>query len=237
MVTHSSILAWEIPWTEKPGSLQSMGSQRVRHDLATKHQQPTLLSPSYHEAGLLSSYALTLILTGIPVLSAIYLPQPRTDKPVPPSLQTPISSVGQSCPILCDPMNCSTPGLPVHHKLLELAQTHVHQVSDAIQPSHPLLSSSPPAFDLSQHQGLFQWISSSHQVAKVLELKLQHQSFQWIFRTDLLAVQGTLKSLLQHHSSKASILRCSAFFMVQLSHPYVTTGKPLTLTRWTFSAK
>ena len=97
-----------------------------------------------------------------------------------------LSSVAQSCPTLCDPMDCSTPGLPVHHQLLKLAQTHVHRVSDAIQPSHPLLSSSPPAFNLSQHQGFFQWVSSSHQVAKALELQLQHQSFQWIFRTDFL---------------------------------------------------
>ena len=96
------------------------------------------------------------------------------------------SSVAQSCPTLCDPMDCSTPGFPVHHQLPELAQTHVHWVSDAIQPSHPLSSLSPPAFNLSQHQGLFQWVSSSHQVAKVLELQLQHQSFQWIFRTDFL---------------------------------------------------
>ena len=94
------------------------------------------------------------------------------------------SSVTQSCPTLWDPMDCSTPGLPDHHQLLELAQTHVHQVSDAIQPSHPLLSPSPPPFNLSQHQGLVQWVSSLHQVAKVLEL--QHQSFQWIFRTDFL---------------------------------------------------
>ena len=75
-------------------------------------------------------------------------------------------------------MDCSTPGFPVHHQFLELVQTHVHQVDDAIQPSHPLLPPSPPAFNLSQHQGLFQWVSSSHQVAKVLELQLQHQSFQ-----------------------------------------------------------
>ena len=96
------------------------------------------------------------------------------------------SSVTQSCPALCDPMDHSTPGFPIHHQLLELAQTHVHWVSDAIQPSHPLSSPSPPAFNLSQHQSLFQWISSSHQVAKVLEFQLQHQSFQWIFRTDFL---------------------------------------------------
>ena len=96
------------------------------------------------------------------------------------------SSVAQSCPTLCDPMNHSTPGLPVHHQLPEITKTHVHQVGDAIQPSHPLSSPSPPAFNLSQHQGLFQWESSLHQVAKVLEFQLQHQSFQWIFITDFL---------------------------------------------------
>ena len=95
------------------------------------------------------------------------------------------SSVVQSCPTLCDPMNHSTPGLPVHHHLPESTQTHVHWVSDAIQPSHLLLSPSSPAFNLSQHQGLFKWVSSSHQVAKVLEFQLQHQSFQWTSRTDL----------------------------------------------------
>ena len=91
-----------------------------------------------------------------------------------------------SCVPLCDPMNCSMPGLPVHHQLPESTQTHVHQVGDAIQPSHPLSSPSPPALNLSQNQGLFQWVSSSHQVAKVLEFQLQHQSFQWTPRTDLL---------------------------------------------------
>ena len=97
-----------------------------------------------------------------------------------------VQLVAQSCPTLCDPMNCSTPGLPVHHQLLESTQTHVHWVSDVIQPSHPLSSPSPPALNLSQHQGLFKWVSSSHQVAKVLEFQLQHQSFQWTSRTDLL---------------------------------------------------
>ena len=87
------------------------------------------------------------------------------------------SSVTQSCPTLCDPMNRSTPGLPVHHQLLESTQTHVHGVSDAIQPSYPLLSPSPPALNLSQHQGLFRSVSSSHQAAKVLAFQLQHQSF------------------------------------------------------------
>ena len=96
------------------------------------------------------------------------------------------SSVTQSCLTLCNSMNCSTPGLPVHHQLPESTQTHVHWVSDAIQSSHPLLSPSPPAFNLSQHQGLFKWVSSSHQVSKVLEFQPQHQSFQWTPRTDLL---------------------------------------------------
>ena len=103
-----------------------------------------------------------------------------------PSSSDQIRSVTQSCPTHCDPMNSSTPGLPVHHQLPEFTETHVHQVNDAIQPSHPLLSPSPPAPNPSQHQSLFQWVSSSHQVAKVLEFQLQHQSFQWIFRTDFL---------------------------------------------------
>ena len=96
------------------------------------------------------------------------------------------SSVTHLCPTCCDSMNCSTPDLPVHHQLPESSQTHVHWVSDAIQSSHPLLSPSPPALNLSHHQGLFKWVSSSHQVAKVLEFQLQHQSFQWTPRTDLL---------------------------------------------------
>ena len=141
-------------------------------------------------------------------------------------------------------MDCSTPGFPVHHQFLEFAQTQVYQVNDAIQQSHPLLSPSPPAFSLSQHQGLFQWVSSLHQVAKVLEFQLQHPSkniqhpskkhsglisfrINWLA---LLAVQGTLKSLFQHHSSKASILQHSAFFIAQLSHPYMTTGKTIAWT-------
>ena len=103
-----------------------------------------------------------------------------------PFLLYQFSLVPQSCPTLCDPMDCCTPGLPVHHQLPDFTQTHVHWVSDAIQQSHPLSSLSPPAFNLSQYQGLFQWVSSSHQVAKILKFQLQHQSFQWIFRTDLL---------------------------------------------------
>ena len=153
------------------------------------------------------------------------------------------SSVTQLCPTLCDPMNHSMPGLPVHHQLPELTQTYVHWVSDAIQPSHPPSYASPPALNLSQHQGLFQWVRSSHQVAKVLDINIsptnEHPGLisvrmDWL---NLLAIQGTLKSLLQYHSSKASILWCSAFFIVQLSHPYMTTGNIITLTRQTFVGK
>ena len=98
-----------------------------------------------------------------------------------------VSSVAQSCPTLCNFMVCTTPGLPVHHELPEFTQTHVNWAGEAIQPSHPLSSPSPPAFNLSQHQGLFQWVSSLHQVAKVLTFQLQHQFFQLIFRTDFLS--------------------------------------------------
>jgi len=142
-------------------------------------------------------------------------------------------------------MDRSMPSLPVYHQLPESTQIHVHWVGDAIQPSCPLSSLSPPALNLSQHQGLFKWVSSLHQVAKVLEFQFnisasnEHPgliSFRmdWL---DLLAVQGTLKSLLQHHSSKVSILQCSVFFIVWLSYPYMTTGKTIVLTRWTFVGK
>ena len=142
-------------------------------------------------------------------------------------------------------MNLSTPGLPIHHQLPECTQTHVHQVSDAIQPSHPWSSPSPPALNPSQHQGLFQWVNSSHEVAKYWTFSFSiSPSNEYLglisFRIDwseLLVVQRTLKSLLQHHSSKASILWRSAFFTVQLSHPYMTTGKTIALTRWTFVGK
>ena len=142
-------------------------------------------------------------------------------------------------------MNHNMPVFPVHHQLPEFTQTHVHWVGDAIQLSHPLSFPSPSALNLSRYQGLFKWVSSSNQVAKVLDFQLQHQSFQWTPRTDLFrmdwldlpAVQGTLKSLLQHHSSKASILSCSVFFIVYLSYPYMTTGKTIALTRQTFVDK
>ena len=134
---------------------------------------------------------------------------------------------------------------PPYHQLTEFTQTHVHRVGDAIQPSHPLSSPSPPAPNPSKHQGLFnestlpmRWpkywsfslsISPSNEHPGLISFRMD-----WL---DLLAVQGTLKSLLHHHSSKASILRCSAFFIVQLSHPYMTMGKTIALTRWTLSAK
>ena len=149
-----------------------------------------------------------------------------------------MSSVAQSCLTLCDPMNCSTPGLPVHHQLPEFTQTHVLRVSDAIQPSHPLSSPSPPApsppnirvfsNESTLHMRWPKYWSFSFSIIPSKEIPgLISFSMDWL---DLLEVQGTLKSLLQHHSSKASILRCSAFFTVQLSHPYMTTGKTIALT-------
>ena len=156
-----------------------------------------------------------------------------------------VSSVAQSCLTLCDPMNCSMPGLPVYHHLPEFTQTHVHRVRDAIQPSHPWSSLSPSAPNPSQHQSL-----SNESTLHMRWPKYWSFSFSIIpskeipglisFRTDwldLLAVQGTLKSLLHHRSSKASILQRSAFFTVQLSHPYMTTGKTIALTRRTLLAK
>ena len=145
------------------------------------------------------------------------------------------SSVTLSCPTLCEPMNCSMPVFPIHHHLLEHTQTHVHWIDDPIQPSQLLSSPSPPAFNLSQHQGLLNelvlciwwpkyWsfsISSSNEYSGLISFRKE--------LLNLLAVQGTLKSLLQHHSSKASILPRSAFFTVQLSHPYMTTGKTIAL--------
>ena len=139
-------------------------------------------------------------------------------------------------------MYCNTPGFPVQHQLPELVQTHIHRVNDAMQPSHPLSSLSPPAFSLSQHQDLCQWVSSLLRWTKYwsvnFSIRLSNEYSGLIsYRMgwfDLLAVQGTLKSLLQHHSSKASILWRSAFFMVQLSHPYMTTGKTIGLTGRTF---
>ena len=155
------------------------------------------------------------------------------------------SLVAQLCPTLCDPMNHSMPVLPVHHQLLESTQTHVHWIGDAIQPSHPLLSPSPlpPMFPsirvFSNESALsIRWpkywsfsfnSSPSNEYSGLISFRMG-----WL---DLLAVQGTLKSLLQHHSSKASILWCSAFFTVQLPHPHMTTGKTIALTKWIFVGK
>ena len=151
------------------------------------------------------------------------------------------SSVAQSYQTRWDPINCSTPGLPVHYHLPESTQTHVHWVGDAIQPSHPLSTPSPPALNFpsirvfSKESALHsKWpkhwsfsinISPSNEHPGLISFRMD-----WV---DLLAVQGTLKSLLQHHSSKASVFWHSAFFIVQLSHPYMTTGKTTALTRWT----
>ena len=154
------------------------------------------------------------------------------------------SSVTQSCSTQI-PWTAAPQASPVHYQCLEFFQTHVHWVSDAIQPSHPLSSPPPPAFNLFQHQGLFKRVSSSHQVAKGLEFSFSispsneysgPKSFRmdWL---DLFSVQGILKHLLQHHSPKASILQHSAFFTAQLSHPYMTIGKTIALTRWTFVGK
>ena len=150
------------------------------------------------------------------------------------------SSVAQLCPTLCDPMSHSMPGLPVRHQLPEFTQTHAYGVGDAIQPSHPLSSPFPPAPNppsirvFSNESALhMRWpkdwsfsfsISPSNEHPGLISFRMD-----WL---DLLAVQWTLKSLLQHHSSKASILRCSTFFIDQLSHPYMTTGKTIALTRW-----
>ena len=152
------------------------------------------------------------------------------------------SSVTQSCTTLCNCMNSSMLGLHVHHQLPESTQTHVHWVGDAIQPSHPLSFPSPPALNISQHQGFSNESSLCIRWSKYWSFSFnfspsnEHPGLIF-FRMDWLdlpVVQGTLKSLLQHHSSKASIFRCSDFLTVQLSHPYMTTGKTIVLTRWIF---
>ena len=155
------------------------------------------------------------------------------------------SSVAQLCSSLNDPMYCSMPGFPVHHQLPESTYTHVHQVGDTIQPFHPRSSPSPPAFNLCQHQSLsnesvlhIRWpkywslgfsISPSNEYSGLISFRTD-----WF---DLLAVQRTLLNFLQHHSSKASVFQCSDFFMIQLSHLYMTTGKTIALTRLTLAVK
>jgi len=172
MITHSSILiilARRIPWTEESGELYGAWGHKesdTTERLTLSHFSLSWVMKIYLFVSCSSTYNMILFSTS--------------------SGSVQLSSVTQSCLILCDPMNRSTPGLPVHHQLPKLAQTHVHLVGDVIQPSHHLLSLSSPTFNLSQHQGLFQWVSSSHHVAKVLEFQLQHQSFQWTLRTDFL---------------------------------------------------
>ena len=222
----ASLTQWTWVWvdsgsqwrTGRPGILQFMGSQRVRHDWATELNW-IRLDESQKD---IAFHLLNLF---------CWTPSPpmKTFRdPKMPVIQ--FISVTQLCPALCDPMDYSTPGFPVHHQLPESTQTHVHWLGDAIQPSHPLSSPSPPTFNLSQHQGIFKWVSSLHQWPKYwsfsFSINPSNEDPGLIsFRTnwlDLLAVQGTLKSLLQHHNSKASILWCSAFFTVQLSNPYMT---------------
>ena len=152
-------------------------------------------------------------------------------------------SVTKLCLTLCDPMNCSTSGLLVLHYLPGFAQTHVHWISDAIQPSHPLSPPSPLVLNLSQPQGLFQWVGLCIKYPKYWSFSIrpskeysEYISFRIVW-FDLLSVQGTLKSLLQHHSAKVSILQHSAFFVVQQSHPYMNTGKAIALTTWNFDGK
>ena len=151
ITTHSGVLARRIPWTEEPGGLQSTRSQR--HDWSNW----TCTHSTHIDIFNIFSYLIKF--------QKFHC----------------CCSVAKSCPTLHDPMDCSTPGFPVLHYFQEFAQTHVHQANDTIQPSHPLSSPSPPAFNLSQHQGLFQWIGSSHQVVKVLELQHPfHITFKYI---------------------------------------------------------
>ena len=155
------------------------------------------------------------------------------------------SSVVQLCPTLCDPMNRSTPGLPVHHQLPEFTQTHIHRVSDAIQPSHPLSSPSPPASKPSQHQSLFQWVNSSHEVAKVLEFQLQHHYFQRNPRADILQnglVGSPCSPRDSQESSPTSQFKSLNSSVLSLLHSPTLTSihdhrKTIALTRQTFVGK
>ena len=154
-------------------------------------------------------------------------------------------SVAKLCPTLCDPMDCHTPGFPVFYYLPEFAQTHLDWVYYAIRQSHPLWPNSPSVFSLSQYQSIFQWVDSLHQVTKVSELQLQHQSFQRIFRVDFLEDWLVWLSCCSKDSQeffpalqlKSISTWCSAFFMVQLSYPYMTTGKTIAWTIQTFVGK
>ena len=169
MATHSSILAWKIPWTEETSGLQSLGSQRVGHDWATNTTITGMLWPQ----------VVRFLLGFVP--NVFFLKHFQFFLY---SEDTVVAVQSLSHGWLCDPKDCSTPGFLVLHYLSEFAQTHVHWAGDVIQPSHCLSMPSSPALNLPQHQGLFWWAHYSYQVAKVLELQLQHQSFLWIFRID-----------------------------------------------------
>ena len=234
MAPHSSTLAWKIPWTEEPGRLQSVGSLRVGHDWATSHSlftfmhwrrtwQPTpvFLPGESQEQG-------SLVPGGLPSMGSHRVGHDWSDLAA-------AAAVAKLCPTLWDPMECSMPSSSVLHCLLEFAQIHVHWVGNAIQPSHPLPLPSPCAFNLSQcfnesalrirwpkYWSLSFSISPSNEYSRLISFRSD-----WF---DLAAVQGTLKSLFQHHSLKASILWWSAFLMVQFSHPYTTTGKTIAVT-------
>ena len=186
MATHSSILAWRIPWTAEPGRLQSIGSQIIRQDWSDWAEHSTeycfifsapkikLFSWLHDKSSKVWRWSLFEddVILKIFQLTTIQIPAR-------------MSSVPSVMSASLRPLDCSTLGFPFHHQLPEHAQTPVHQVSDVMQPSHP--GSSPSsAFYFSQHQGLFKWVTSSYQLAKVLEFQLQHQSFQWTFRTDFL---------------------------------------------------
>ena len=174
----------DLRWVTPPLQGSSVIPQWLHWDVEDTHTQTSYPPPIFQGKGLQSKRT-DIVIEERPTL----LPAPpwkweSTEQNRVSSFQ--FSSVACLCPTLCDPMNHSTPGLPVHHQLLEFTQTHAHRVSDVIQASHPLSSPSPPAPNPSQHQGRFQRVNSSHQVAKVLEFQLQHQSFQWTPRTDLL---------------------------------------------------
>ena len=173
MAPYFSTLAWRIPWMEEPGGLQSMGSLRVGHNWVTSL---SLWCIGEGNGNPLQCSCLENPRDGAAWWAAVSgVAQSRTQlKRLSSSSMVSVqfSSVTQSCPTFCDPMNRSMPGLPVHHQLPEFTQTRIHWVSDAIQPSHPLSSPSPPAPNPSQHQSLFQWVNSLHEVAKVLEFQL-----------------------------------------------------------------
>ena len=181
---------WEIVEDRGAWHAAVHGLQRVRHDLVTEQQQvlPWCDFFFFVQLGICCPELVDWCLSSVIIFSNIQiLLLPHPFSPLLLRLWfSSVSSVTQSCPTLCDPMDCTMPGFPVHHQLSESTQTHVHWVGEAIQSSHPLSSPSPPTFNLSQHQGLFKWVSSSDQVAKVLEFQLQHQSFQRTPRTDLL---------------------------------------------------